>query len=69
MRHAEFVECGPRVRGAGPGHLRADCSGGTSGHSGRLLVLEQPVSGEVVLNWLDCSVGTPSCLPIQWYIV
>ena len=45
MRHAGFVECRPRVRCAGPGRLRADCSGGTGGRSGRLLVLEQSVSG------------------------
>ena len=31
----------------GPGHLRADCNGGTDGHSGRLLVLGQAVSGVV----------------------
>ena len=48
VRHAGSVECGPRVRGAGPGHLRADCSGRAGGHSDRLLVLGQPVSGEVV---------------------
>ena len=45
MRHAGFVECWPRVRCAGPGRLRADCSGGTGGRSGRLLVLKQSVSG------------------------
>ena len=45
MRHAGFVECRPRVRCAGPGRLRADCSGGTGGLFGRLLVLEQSVSG------------------------
>ena len=31
----------------GPDHFRADCSGGADGHSGRLLVLGQAVSGVV----------------------
>ena len=48
MRHAGFVECRPRVRCAGPGRLRADCSGGTGDRSGGLLVVEQSVSGACV---------------------
>ena len=57
MRHAGFVECRPRVRCAGPGRLRADCSGGTGGRSGRLLVLQQSVSGalHVHVSAVTCS--------------